>query len=113
MEKAQEAYTIALVFLSEAEELALKMHGEAGGIYPTLEALNTRHGPIVSRTLVRLLDAMPIETQAGTILANHNHARQQMEGKTLAALQPDYANLAKKFYEYKPFSGDCYLVISA
>ena len=103
LEKAQDAFSTALVHLVEAEELGLTMHEQAGGIRPTLEALNFRHGPVVSWTLVRLLGAMPkgVEKQAGAVLANLNHARHQMEGKTLADLQPDYAKLAKEFHEYK------------
>ena len=99
LEQAGEAFSTALVNLIEAEELGLKLHETPGGVRPGLEAINSRHGPIITRVLVRFIDAMPkgLENQAGAVFANLNKARAQMEGKTLADLQPNYAKMVKAF----------------
>lgn len=92
----------ALEKLASAEALALEIHAAGAGCASLGEAINNRHGPICTWLVLRLLDIMPIaEVHIGAAIANHNAARQQMGEKALIDLQPDYAEMFKRFHSKK------------
>ena len=100
LQTANDFYVAYLSSLKTSEELALQIHSESGGVRPVLESLQSRHGPIVEWTIAQFLEAMPFTAmQLGRATADNQQARQHMEGKTLADLQPDFAALFKTFQE--------------
>jgi len=88
--------------LASAEALAVEIHDAGAGCRQLGEAVNNRHGPIITWLVLQLLNVMPIaEAHVGAAIANHNAARQQMGDKALIDLQPDYAEMFKQFHAEK------------
>jgi len=88
--------------LASAEALAVEIHDAGSGCRQLGDAVNNRHGPICTWLVLRLLDIMPIaEAHIGAAIANHQAAREQMGNKDLIDLQPDYAEMFKRFHAEK------------
>jgi hypothetical protein len=82
-----------------AETLAQDIHQAGSGCRTLGLAVNERHGPVVTWLTVRLLEGFPAAAALmGQVIPNHMQGRQEMEGKALADLQPDYAEMFKDFH---------------
>jgi hypothetical protein len=88
--------------IADSEKLAIQIHQAAGGCRTVGDDLNKRHGPIAAWMITRIVEALPTAEQAiGATIANHNHAKQQMAGKALADLQPDYTLMFRQYHTPK------------
>jgi chromosome segregation ATPase len=102
LEEAEALFTQFTEKLEESENLALELHTAAGGCRVVGDEINNRHGPLSTWLILKLLDVMPAaEVRLGQAVANHQHGRRQMEGKSLVDLQPDYAEMFLKFFAEK------------
>jgi len=87
-----------------ADEIAVEIHSAGGGARDMGNALNARHGKLAAWLITRFFERFKnqeTDTAIAGAIANHNQARAQLEGKTLADTDADFAELYRKHHSAK------------
>ena len=100
--EADATYRTFLGLLEETDDCARDIHVAAAGCRTVGEALNSRHGSLVTWLIVRLLHTIPItEVHIGNAVANHRAGKAQIGDKGLVDFQPDFAEMFRQFHAEK------------
>jgi len=102
LEKAEAAFKLFIDKIVVSERLAIQLHQASGGCRTVGDALNQRHGPMGAWMVTRFVEVLPgAEQGISQTIANHVHARQQFEGKSLSDTQGNYAEMFQIFHAPK------------
>ena len=99
--EAEAGLTIFLDKATAADEIAVEIHSAGGGARDMGNALNARHAKLASWVITRFFERFKnqeTDTAIAGAIGNHNQARAQLEGKSLADTDADYAELYRKHH---------------
>jgi len=109
LSEAEEHFVAFLDKLALADQLAVEIHADAAGAREVGTALNDRFKRLGGWVTTRFYERFPhpeMDAAIGSAIANHTHARQQMNGKSLADLDADFAALYRAHHEKKAETGN-------
>jgi len=101
---AQAAFATCLDELDAAENDAIEIRNAGAGARGVGNALNTRIsnlGAWLITTFYERNGSPEMDQAIGGAIANHHQAREQLAGKSLADLDPDYAELYRQHHAAK------------
>ena len=104
LSEAEKHFEISLSKLALADQLAVEIHTDAAGVRDVGAALNERFKRLGGWFVTRFYERFPhpeMEAAIGSAIANHTHARRQMNGISLADMDADYAALYRAHHEKK------------